>query len=39
VIDDAIVLWALLLLYALPIGVVAYWIEKKMGEEGGEDDV
>jgi hypothetical protein len=39
VIDDAIVLWALLLLYALPIGVVAYWMEKKMSEEGGEDDV
>lgn len=38
-IDDAIVLWALLLLYGLPIGVVAYWMEKKMSEEGGEDDV
>ena len=38
-IDDAIVLWALLLLYGLPIGVVAYLMEKKMSEEGGEDDV
>jgi len=38
-IDDAIVLWALLLLYGLPIGVVAYWMEKKMSGEGGEDDV
>ena len=36
--DDAIVLWALLLLYGVPIGVVAYWIEKKMHKGGGEDD-
>ena len=35
--DDAIVLWGLLLLYGLPIGVVAYWMEKKMSEAGGED--
>ena len=36
--NDAIVLWALLLLYALPIGVVAYLMEKKMHKGGGEDD-
>jgi hypothetical protein len=36
--DDAIVLWGLLLLYGLPIGALAYWLEKKMHEEGGGDD-
>ena len=35
--DDAIVLWGLLLVYGLPIATVAYWLEKKM-HEGAEDD-
>ena len=30
--NDAIVLWALLLVYGIPICAVAYWIEKKMRE-------
>jgi hypothetical protein len=37
-VNDAIVLWGLLLLYGLPIGVVAYLMEKKMHKEGGGDD-
>ena len=37
--NDAIVLWGLLLLYGLPIVTVAYWLEKKMHEgEGGDDE-
>jgi hypothetical protein len=32
VMNDAIVLWALLLVYGIPICAVAYWIEKKMRE-------
>ena len=35
--DDAIVLWALLLVYGIPIVTVAYWMEKMMHK--GEDDV
>jgi hypothetical protein len=38
-VNDAIVLWGLLLLYGLPIVTVAYWMEKKMHETGGEDDL
>jgi hypothetical protein len=34
--NDAIVLWALLLLYGIPIGALAYWIEKMITK--GEDD-
>jgi hypothetical protein len=34
--DDAIVLWGLLLLYGIPIATLAYWIEKMMHK--GEDD-
>ena len=36
--NDAVVLWGLLLVYGLPIVTVAYWMEKKMHEIGGEDD-
>ena len=34
--NDAIVLWGLLLVYGIPICAVAYWMEKKISE-GGED--
>jgi len=34
--NDAIVLWGLLLLYGIPIVTVAYWMEKKTRE--GEND-
>jgi hypothetical protein len=34
--DDAIVLWALLLVYGIPIVTVAYWLEKMITK--GEDD-
>jgi len=34
--DDAIVLWGLLLVYGIPIVTVAYWLEKMMSK--GEDD-
>jgi hypothetical protein len=39
-VNDAIVLWGLLLLYGIPIGALAYWMEKMMhkGEGGREDD-
>jgi hypothetical protein len=36
--NDAVVLWGLLLVYGVPIGALAYWMEKKMHAEGGEDD-
>ena len=36
--NDAIVLWGLMLVYVVPIGALACWIEKK-AREGGEDDV
>ncbi len=35
-INDAIVLWGLLLVYGIPIVTVAYWLEKMMHK--GEDD-
>jgi hypothetical protein len=35
-VNDAIVLWGLLLLYGIPIGALAYWMEKMMHK--GEDD-
>jgi hypothetical protein len=34
--DDAVVLWGLLLVYGIPIVTVAYWMEKMMHK--GEDD-
>jgi hypothetical protein len=36
VMNDAIVLWGLLLVYGIPIVTVAYWMEKMMSK--GEDD-
>jgi hypothetical protein len=36
-VNDAIVLWGLLLVYGIPIATVAYWMEKKINE-GGQDD-
>jgi hypothetical protein len=38
VMNDAIVLWALLLLYGIPIATVACWMEKKAREGGGDDN-
>jgi len=35
--EDAIVLWGLLLVYGIPIGAVAYWLEK-MITKGEEND-
>jgi hypothetical protein len=34
--EDAIVLWGLLLLYGIPICAIAYWMEKMITK--GEDD-
>jgi hypothetical protein len=34
--NDAVVLWGLLLVYGIPIAIVAYWMEKAMHK--GEDD-
>jgi len=39
VMNDAVVLWGLLLVYGIPIVTVAYWMEKMMHETGGEDDL
>jgi hypothetical protein len=36
-VNDAIVLWGLLLVYGIPICAVAYWMEKKISE-GERDD-
>ena len=38
VMDDAVVLWGLLLLYGIPICAIAYWLEKMITKGGGEDD-
>jgi hypothetical protein len=35
--NDAIVLWGLLLVYGIPIVTVAYWMEKMM-HKGEEDE-
>jgi hypothetical protein len=35
-IDDAIVLWGLLLVYGIPICAIAYWMERMINK--GEDD-
>jgi|LakMenEpi03Aug12_release.lakeMendotaPanAssembly.Ray.scaffolds.fasta_scaffold2908442_2 hypothetical protein len=35
--NDAIVLWGLLMVYGIPIAAVAYWMEKKM-REGADND-
>ena len=35
--NEALVLWGLLLLYGLPIATLAVWMEKK-AREGGSDD-
>ena len=37
-VNDAIVLWGLLLVYGLPIATVAYWMEKAMHKGEGEGD-
>lgn len=36
--NDAIVLWGLLLLYGVPIAALAYWMERMISKGGGEDD-
>jgi hypothetical protein len=36
-VNDAIVLWGLLLLYGIPICAIAYWMEK-MITKGEEND-
>jgi hypothetical protein len=39
VIEEAIVLAGWLLVYAIPVGILAYWIEKKLQDtEGGKDE-
>ena len=37
--DEAIVLVGWLLVYSIPIGILAYWLEKELQDtKGGEDD-
>jgi hypothetical protein len=36
--NDAVVLWGLLLVYGLPIATVAYWLEKAMHKGGKDND-
>jgi hypothetical protein len=38
VMDDAIVLWGLLLLYGIPICAIAYWMEKMMSEKDKNEE-
>jgi len=38
VIEEAIVLAGWLLVYAIPVGILAYWLEKKLQDTGGEDN-
>jgi hypothetical protein len=38
VIDDAIFISGLLLLYGIPVGILAYWLEKKLQDTGGENN-
>ncbi len=35
--NDAIVLWGLLMVYGIPIAIVAYWMEKMM-HKGEKND-
>jgi hypothetical protein len=37
-IEEAIVLVGWLLIYSIPVGILAYWIEKKLQDTGGKDD-
>jgi hypothetical protein len=37
-IEEAIVLAGWLLVYAIPVGILAYWIEKKLQDTGGKDE-
>ena len=38
-IEEAIVLVGWLLVYAIPVGILAHWLEKKLQDtKGGEDD-
>lgn len=37
-INDAIALSGLLLVYGIPVGILAYWLEKKLHDTGGEDE-
>jgi hypothetical protein len=36
-VNDAIVLWGLLLLYGIPICAIAYWLEKMITKGEGEE--
>jgi hypothetical protein len=36
--DESIVLVGWLLVYAIPVGILAYWLEKKLQDTGGSDD-
>ncbi len=37
-IEEAIVLVGWLLVYAIPVGILAYWLEKKLQDTGGKDE-
>ena len=37
-IDEAIVLVGWLLVYSIPVVILAYWLEKKLQDTGGEDN-
>ena len=37
-IDETIVLVGWLLVYAIPVGILAYWLEKKLQDTGGKDE-
>ena len=38
VLDESIVLVGWLIVYAIPVGILAYWLEKKLQDTGGKDE-
>ena len=36
--DESIALVGWLLVYSVPVGILAYWLEKKLQDTGGKDE-
>lgn len=36
--EESIVLVGWLLVYAIPVGILAHWLEKKLQDTGGKDN-
>jgi len=37
-INESLALVGLLLVYGIPVGILAYWLEKKLQDTGGSDE-